>query len=64
MPQTTSDEDDPKSKFDRFDETNNFHVESFLIRSYIEGRISHAKQPIGGATHQTRVWWGAPYFAS
>jgi hypothetical protein len=30
-PQTTSDEDVPKRKFNCFDETNNFHVEHFSI---------------------------------
>jgi hypothetical protein len=37
----TSDGDDPKSKFIHFDETNNFHVERFLIQGHIEGVSTH-----------------------
>ena len=37
-----SDEDAPKRKFDRFNETNNFRVKRFLIRGHIEGLIAPA----------------------
>ena len=34
------------SNLDRFNETNNFHVEGFLIRDHLEGQIGLATQAI------------------
>ena len=48
-----SDGNEPKSNLDRFDETNNFHVERFFIRSHPEGQIARVKQLIIHAAHQT-----------
>ena len=62
--ETILDGNEPKSNLDRFDEANNFHVESFFIRGYLEGQIALAKQAIIRATHQTCAWWGVPHLAS
>ena len=59
-----SDGNEPKSNLDRFDETNNFYVERFLIRSHLEGQIGRAKQAILALPIRQGVWWGAPVFAS
>ena len=56
-PQTTSDEDEPKSKFDHFDEPNNFHVGCFLIRGYLHSRMAHAKWLLLALPIRHHVWW-------
>ena len=60
----TSDGNEPKSNLDRFNETNNFYVEHFLIRGYLEGQIGRAKQAIPRATHQTGCLVGRATFGS
>ena len=57
-----SDGNESKSNLDRFDETNNFHVERFLIRGHLEGQIGRAKQAIPRATHQTGCLVGRASF--
>ena len=59
---TISDGNEPKSNLDRFDETNNFYVERFLIRGHLEGQIGRAKQAIPRATHQTGCLVGRAIF--
>ena len=59
-----SDGNEPKSNLDRFDETNNFYVERFLIRGHLEGQIGRTKQAILALPIRQGVWWGAPVFAS
>ena len=49
----TSDGNESKSILDCFDKTNNFHLERFFIRGYLEGQIARAKQLIIHAAHQT-----------
>ena len=62
--QTTSDGKESKSSLDRFDETNNFHVERFLIRGHPDGQIARVKQAIIRGTHQTGCLVGRATFGS
>ena len=59
-----TDGNEAKRNLNRFDDTNNFYVERFLIRVHLEGQIARATQAVIRATHQTGCLVGRATFGS